>query len=255
MGSRAAAGPGRRALVVHLHVPTLRKRNTLLMLVVVRLDAIGGNGLGHGLYRQRADCRAFARRIGLGRGNLRELGRGHEFLLSLSPATVLELGECVVHDLRKAIFVHLQRMTPSFFHRTKLGSIISRMTSDTEAVRAGVQDVVFTSLVGLGQMLVASALMLWYDPVLFLVVAAMGPVLGWLNYRFRGRLSDAHRAVQESFSRVTVRLVEAVHGVQVTQGFARQQTRRGCFATWWPIIRSITCTRPARRACSCRCWN
>ena len=91
------------------------------------------------------------------------------------------------------------------------------------------QDVVFTSLVGLGQMLVAAGLMLWYDPVLFLVVAAMGPVLGWLNYRFRGRLSRAHRAVQESFSRVTARLVEAVHGVHVTQGFARQQTSSRMF--------------------------
>ena len=206
------------------------QRNALLMLVVVRsmqLAAmawvtgyiVSGPIAGHSLGGLAWGVAVYVR-----------LGRGHEFLLSLSPATgAIELGECVVHDLREAIFVHLQRMTPSFFHRTKLGSIISRMTSDTEAVRAGVQDVVFTSLVGLGQMLVASALMLWYDPVLFLVVAAMGPVLGWLNYRFRGRLSDAHRAVQESFSRVTARLVEAVHGVQVTQGFARQQTSARMF--------------------------
>ncbi len=51
---------------------------------------------------------------------------------------------------------------------------------------------------------------------------AWGRSWGGLNYRFRGRLSRAHRAVQESFSRVTARLVEAVHGVQVTQGFARE---------------------------------
>src|SRR5262249_37625060 len=62
-----------------------------------------------------------------------------------------------------------------------------------------------------------------------LVVAAMGPVMGWLNYRFRGRLSDAHRAVQTSFSRVTARLVEAVHGVQVTQGVAPQHFRAPVF--------------------------
>ena len=86
----------------------------------------------------------------------------------------LELGECVVHDLRDDIFAHLQRMSMRFFHRTKLGRVISRVTSDAEAVRAGVQDVVFTSLVGLGQMLVAASLMFFYDPVLFLVVAGDG---------------------------------------------------------------------------------
>ncbi len=85
------------------------------------------------------------------------LAAATNFCFHFRQRLALELGECVVHDFREAIFVHLQRMTPSFFNRTKLGSIISRMTSDTEAVRAGVQDVVFTSLVGLGQMLVASA--------------------------------------------------------------------------------------------------
>jgi len=135
----------------------------------------------------------------------------------------LELGEAVLHDLRNDIFSHVQQMTLSFFHRVKLGRIISHMTSDAEAIRTGVQDVVFTSLVGIGQMLVATALMLWLDPVMFLVVAAMAPILWWVNVRFRGSLSRAHLAVQESFSRVTSRLVEAVHGVQVTQSFARQE--------------------------------
>ena len=84
----------------------------------------------------------------------------------------------------------VQRLNMSFFI-ARVGSVISRITSDVEAVRAGVQDVVFITLVGLGQMLAAAGLMLWYDPVLFLVVAAIGPVLGLLNYRFRGRLSRA----------------------------------------------------------------
>ena len=60
---------------------------------------------------------------------------------------VLSLGEAVIHDLRAEVFAHLQRMTMGFYHRTKLGRIISRMTSDIDAVRTGVQDVLFVSLV------------------------------------------------------------------------------------------------------------
>ncbi|MEM9884170.1 MAG: ABC transporter ATP-binding protein, partial [Planctomycetota bacterium] len=59
----------------------------------------------------------------------------------------LELGERVVQDFRRDIFAHLQRLSMGFYDRTKLGRIISRVTSDAEAVRQGVQDVLFVSLV------------------------------------------------------------------------------------------------------------
>jgi ATP-binding cassette subfamily B protein len=209
--------------------PYARKRNTLLVLVVIRSMQLAALAWVTGYVVSGPIARHSLNGLAIGVATYVVLAAATNICFHFRQRLALELGECVVHDLREAIFLHLQQMTSSFFNRTKLGSVISRMTSDTEAVRAGVQDVVFTSLVGLGQMLVASTLMLWYDPVLFLVVAAMGPVLGWLNYRFRGRLSNAHRAVQESFSRVTARLVEAVHGVHVTQGFARQETSARLF--------------------------
>ncbi|MBI3865908.1 MAG: ABC transporter ATP-binding protein, partial [Planctomycetia bacterium] len=49
----------------------------------------------------------------------------------------LELGEAVVHDLQQQIFSHVQQMPMSFFNRTKIGRIISRVTSDCEAMRIG----------------------------------------------------------------------------------------------------------------------
>lgn len=141
----------------------------------------------------------------------------------------LELGEAVVHDLRNQIFAHLQDMRMSYFNRTKLGRIISRMTSDAEAMRMGVQDVLFVGLVGVGQMAIAAACMLYYDWVLFSLMAAMAPILWGLNHIFRRRLSRAYRDVQESFSRVTSTLAESVGGVRLTQGFARQEVNAGLF--------------------------
>lgn len=141
----------------------------------------------------------------------------------------LKLGESVVHDLRQDLFEHIQRMPMRFFNKTKLGRIISRFTSDAEAVRTGVQDVLFVSLVGLGQMIVASAVMLWYDPLLFGVVVAMAPVLWSINRYFRTRLSQVYRDLQESFSRVTATLAESVNGIRVIQGFARQDVNAALF--------------------------
>ena len=135
----------------------------------------------------------------------------------------LELGEAVVHDLRGDLFLHLQTMQMGFFNRTKLGRIISRMTSDAEAVRSGIQDVCFSGLVALGQMLAASLMMAHCDPLLFLVVAAMFPLLWWVNQRFRRKLSAAYQDVQESFSRVTASVAETIQGVQVIQGAVREE--------------------------------
>ncbi len=152
-----------------------------------------------------------------------------QFTLHFRQRLALELGESVMQDLRRDIFSHLMRMPMSFFDRTKLGRIISRVTSDADTVRVGVQDVCFVSLVMGGQMIVAGAAIFYYDWVMFLVLLAMTPMLWKLNLHFRQRLSQAHRAVQESFSRVTSTLAESVNGIRVTQGFVRQDLNTSLF--------------------------
>jgi ATP-binding cassette subfamily B protein len=165
------------------------------------------------------------------------LGMVAFFLLALSTQLVmhfrqrlaLELGEAVVYDLRNALFAHLMRLPMAFYNRTKLGRIISRMTSDIEDVRVGVQEVLFVSVVQVGQMLVAAAFMLWYDSLLFLLVLGLAPVLWFINRHFHRKLSHTLRALQESFSRITATLAESVNGIRVTQGFVRQDANSRIF--------------------------
>jgi ATP-binding cassette subfamily B protein len=141
----------------------------------------------------------------------------------------LEIGETVVNGLRAEVFARVQRQPMSFFHRVKLGRIIGRVTSDVEALRVGIQDVLFVSAIQSGQMLFAAAVMAWSDWVLFLVVLGLAPILWILNRHFRGRLSHYSRAASDSFSRVTATLAESVSGIRVTQGFVRQETNAGLF--------------------------
>ncbi len=141
----------------------------------------------------------------------------------------LEIGETVVNRLRQQIFEHLHKQPMSFFHRTKLGRIISRMTTDVESLRAGIQNVFFVSLVQGGQMVITAIVMAFLDLELFCVVLAMAPVLYMINRHFRVKLSRLTRATQESFSRVTATLAESVNGIRVTQGFVRQETNAGFF--------------------------
>jgi ATP-binding cassette subfamily B protein len=141
----------------------------------------------------------------------------------------LEIGESVVNQLRAEVFARVQRQPMSFFHRVKLGRIISRVTSDVESLRVGIQDVLFVSVIQFGSMVFAAAVMLWSDWIMFLVVAGMAPVLWLINNHFRMQLSRLSRASSESFSRVTATLAESVGGMRVTQGFVRQETNLGLF--------------------------
>ena len=99
----------------------------------------------------------------------------------------LELGEAVVHDMRSDLFRKLMTMPMSFFNQTKFGRIISRMTSDIDSVRAGVQDVAFVLVVQGLQMTASAALMAWYDWKLFSLMVVLVPIIWVVNENYRQR--------------------------------------------------------------------
>ena len=165
----------------------------------------------------------------LGAAGFAALAAITQFTFAYRVFFALELGELVVRDMRNAIFAHLQSLTAAFFNKMKVGRIISRMSSDLEAIRFGVQDIVFMSIVGIGQAFFAAILMFRADHVLFCIIILMGPVIWALNRHFSRQLLHAQREAQESFSRVTATLAESVTGIRVTQGFVREETNASLF--------------------------
>ncbi len=141
----------------------------------------------------------------------------------------LELGEAVVHDMRSDLFAKLMTMPMSFFNQTKFGRIISRLTSDIDSVRAGVQDVAFVLVVQCLQMAGSAALMAWYNWKLFALMLLMAPVIWVVNEKYRSEMSRRLRLVQQSWSRVASTLAESVSGIRVTQAFVRQDINAGFF--------------------------
>jgi ATP-binding cassette subfamily B protein len=142
----------------------------------------------------------------------------------------LRLGEAVVHDLRNEIYAHLLRMPLSYFSRMPVGRLVGRITSDVDVVRIGVQDVAFVSTVQAGQAAVSASLMIYYDWRLFLIVMILVPGIWLLVRHVRGKLSQAYRDQQESFSRLTASLSEAVSGMREIQSFAREEVDSRAFA-------------------------
>ncbi len=157
------------------------------------------------------------------------IGAGCYFVLALSTSIVAHyrqrnqnlLGECLVHDLRNQIFANLQQQPLGYFHKTKLGSILSRVVSDLESVRRGLQLFVFIGQEFL-QLIICGGLMAWYSWPLFLIILTFAPILLWANRHFLPRIHRLSRDAAESSSRLTGSLAESVRGIRIIQGYTRQ---------------------------------
>jgi ATP-binding cassette subfamily B protein len=162
------------------------------------------------------------------------LGWGGVFLAAviLQRFTILVMtgaGERVQFKLRKDLFEHLQRLSMSYYDKTKLGRIISRCTSDIGSLREinvwGIHTIVANSL-----MMIFSAVMLVRtDWRLFLAVAWLGPVLFIANRIYRSRAGVQWQIAREHFTRVSTNLAENISGVRVVVAFNRQEPNLDTF--------------------------
>lgn len=139
------------------------------------------------------------------------------------------LAERVVFDLRHAVFEHLQSLDISFYDRHKLGRILSRGTSDIDAVRNAVAQIIPRVIIHGMEIVLSLVLMVALDWVLALIILGLGPILFVLNNVFRKRMGHAYRRVRESYSRVTANVAETVSGIRVTQAFSREDTNAKMF--------------------------
>ena len=132
------------------------------------------------------------------------------------------LGELVARDLRSELYAHIQRSSLAFFSRKKTGSLIARVTADTdrlwEFIAFGVVDVSLSlvMLVGLGVVL------LTLDWRLGLVMTLPVPVFCWMIYRHGESLNGLFIRTWRKWSRVTDILSDTIPGIRVVKAFNQE---------------------------------
>jgi ATP-binding cassette subfamily B protein len=164
------------------------------------------------------------------------------------------LGEWVARDLRAKLYEHIQRLSLSFFSRKRTGSLITRVSADTdrlwEFLAFGVVDVSLSlvMLAGLGTVLLS------LDWRLGLVMTLPVPVFCWLIYRHGEGISRLFIRAWRKWSRVSDVLSDTIPGIRVVKAFNQEQREIGRFdarnedvtaefnrihSTWttfWPLL-------------------
>ncbi len=132
------------------------------------------------------------------------------------------LGQHIIYDLRSAVFTKIQRLHMGFFDRTPVGRLITRITSDVEAIQQMMTDGVVGLIADVGLLLGLLVYMFAINWRLALITLAVMPVLFFtLNY-LRSRIRDAYRAVRLRTSRSNAYLAENLSGMRTVQLFNRE---------------------------------
>ena len=140
------------------------------------------------------------------------------------------MGERVRYDLRKQLFANLQRLSLSYYSRTPVGWIMSRVTSDTERVA----DLVTWGLVDVNwaffNILTSGYFMLIINLRLGLLVLAVIPIITVVAIQFRKRILVEYRKVRRFNSKITGSFNENITGVRVVKALGREDQNLGEFS-------------------------
>ena len=146
------------------------------------------------------------------------------FLLEFAQTYIMQWsGQKVMFDLRSQIFRHLQRLHISFYDKNPVGRLVTRVTSDVDALNelftAGVVSI-FEDIFVLAGILVIMLNMNWR---LALITFAVLPVIFYATSIFRRKVRDSYRRIRVAIARINAYLQEHVSGIVVLQLFNREK--------------------------------
>jgi ATP-binding cassette subfamily B multidrug efflux pump len=146
-----------------------------------------------------------------------------EFFASAVQVYALQrVGHVTINDLRRSIFRHVLRLPARFYDRTPIGSLLSRSTSDVEALSETLAFGVFTILTDIAVILSIIAAMFVLDARLTLISLAVAPVLTVIVRYFSGKLRGLQLEIRKAQSVQSGYLAEQLAGTTVVQLYGRE---------------------------------
>ncbi|UUN27004.1 ABC transporter ATP-binding protein [Streptomyces sp. FIT100] len=133
-------------------------------------------------------------------------------------------GERILYALRLKIFAQLQRLGLDYYERELTGRIMTRMTTDVDALSTFLQTGLVTAFVSVVTFFGIMAVLVVIDVQLALVVFATLPVLVVGTFFFRRRSVRAYELARERIGVVNADLQESVSGLRIVQAFRRERS-------------------------------
>jgi ATP-binding cassette subfamily B protein len=143
----------------------------------------------------------------------------------------LELaGERIIHELRLAIYAHLQRLSISFHQKQRVGDLITRVTGDVDAIgdifAKSLGEFISSSLV----LLIILGYFIHESPVYALLAFSIAPILALLSIWFKSRARHASKRMRSKEGEIAARSGEVLGAIQEVQAFGSEEFEHGRMA-------------------------
>lgn len=149
------------------------------------------------------------------------------FLLQYMQVRIMQrAGQETMYDLRKEIFEHLQRLPVAFFDHNSTGLLVTRITTDVDALNDLFATGVVSMLNDLVLLVCLGVILLQWHPFLALVCLSPLPFILLLTQLFRNQVAKANRQVRMAITKINSSLHEHLSGMAIVQLFNRQQWAR-----------------------------
>jgi ATP-binding cassette subfamily B protein len=139
------------------------------------------------------------------------------------------ISERLLHALRITVFAHLQRLGVDYYENEMAGRIMTRMTTDVDALSQLLQNGLVNALVNLVTFLGVGIALAFINPRLALISAGILPPLFVATIWFRRESTKAYEIARERMGAVNANLQEGLSGVRVSQAFVREERNQDNF--------------------------
>lgn len=139
------------------------------------------------------------------------------------------IGQDVLLELRGRLFAHLQRLSLAFHERYTSGRVVSRLTSDVDAIAELCQTGLVTLVAAALQLVGIAAVLLLLDLPLGALTLLVVPAMAVLTRWFRDRSEHAYRATRATVALVIVQFAESLAGIRAVHAFGRQARNQQIF--------------------------
>jgi ATP-binding cassette subfamily B multidrug efflux pump len=133
------------------------------------------------------------------------------------------VGQQTMYDMRREIFIHMQRLPMSYFDRNPVGRLVTRVTTDVDALNDLFAAGVVTMINDFFLLVVMAGLLFRIDRRLALDTLAVLPGILIVTMIFRKFVRDANRRIRTAIARINAFLQEYISGMSIVQLFNREQ--------------------------------
>jgi ATP-binding cassette subfamily B multidrug efflux pump len=133
------------------------------------------------------------------------------------------VGQQTMYDMRREIFIHMQRLPMSYFDRNPVGRLVTRVTTDVDALNDLFAAGVVTMINDFFLLVVMAGLLFKIDRRLALDTLAVLPGILIVTMIFRKFVRDANRRIRTAIARINAFLQEYISGMSVVQLFNRER--------------------------------